>query len=230
MEATLAALAVPSSGQTPRAFAPPPTVAEPSAQAPQAAELQTIGTPPPDATPQPGAAAAAGVQEKPDAQQPASSWPEPLDAIGRLAIPKLGLDAPIVEVSWRLVSIEGQSIGQWDAVEGAVGHHLGSAPLAGRGHCVLSGHSRADAGSVFSRLTELVPGDRITVQARDGASRDYRVDATYKLPEVGVSLEQRRENARYASPSEEDRLTLITCWPEWAYTHRIVVIARPVSG
>jgi sortase (surface protein transpeptidase) len=28
------------------------------------------------------------------------------------------------------------------------------------------------------------------------------------------------------APTQEARLTLITCWPDWAYTHRLIVSAR----
>lgn len=151
----------------------------------------------------------------------------PSQVIGYIRIPRIGLDAPIVEVSWRLTQIDGQTVGQWDAVAGAVGHHRGTASLGDRGNCVLSGHSRAEEGGVFARLVELVPGDEVTVMSNTGIAREYVVESLRKLAELGASLQQRRENARYGMPAAEDRLTLITCWPDWAYTHRIVVIARP---
>ena len=153
--------------------------------------------------------------------------PAPANAIGRIDIPALGLSVPIVEVSWSLVEIEGQTVGQWNSVSGAAGYHRGSAPLGTRGTCVISGHSRAADGAVLAGLEQLVPGDTILVTTRSGVSRQYAVEALHKLAELGASLAQRRENARFASPGQEDRLVLITCWPDWAYTHRIAVVARP---
>ena len=32
------------------------------------------------------------------------------------------------------------------------------------------------------------------------------------------------------APTDEETLTLITCYPDWVYTHRMIVQARPVSG
>ncbi|HOG80388.1 MAG TPA: sortase, partial [Anaerolineaceae bacterium] len=49
------------------------------------------------------------------------------------------------------------------------------------------------------------------------------------LPERNQPVEQRIENARWIEPSVDTRLTLITCWPYESNTHRLVVVARPVS-
>jgi len=36
-------------------------------------------------------------------------------------------------------------------------------------------------------------------------------------------------NARYINPTADERLTLVTCWPATGNSHRLIIIARPVS-
>ena len=150
----------------------------------------------------------------------------PPGALGRIAIPSLDIDVPLVEVSWHLEQMGSQTVGVWDTVRGAAGHHRGTALPGDWGNCVISGHSRTSDGAVFDRLWELTAGDRILVTTDSGSQWQYLVESVTKVPEVGKSLDQRQANSSVMAPSAEARLTLITCWPEWAYTHRIVVVAR----
>ena len=39
----------------------------------------------------------------------------------------------------------------------------------------------------------------------------------------------RRANAKWIGPFNEERLTLVTCWPYNNNTHRLIVIAKPVE-
>jgi sortase A len=39
----------------------------------------------------------------------------------------------------------------------------------------------------------------------------------------------RLENAKWIGPFNEERLTLITCWPFNSNTHRLIVIAKPAG-
>jgi LPXTG-site transpeptidase (sortase) family protein len=154
----------------------------------------------------------------------------PFDTIGQIRIAKIELEAPIVEISWHLVEIDGQTVAEWDTHPDAVGHHRGSGPLGGEDNCVLSGHSRAagtgSAAGVFQRLEELRSGDRIVLVDASGQEYTYLVQELTKVAELGASLEERRAHAAYMAPGQEARLTLITCWPDWAYTHRLIVTAR----
>jgi sortase A len=59
--------------------------------------------------------------------------------------------------------------------------------------------------------------------------RVYEVQEVLTLLERGVSYEQRVQNAKYIQPKNEDILTLVSCWPETNNTHRVIVIAKPVS-
>lgn len=154
--------------------------------------------------------------------------PTPLpEAIGRIQIPALGHDYPIVPVSWRIKIIDGQPVAMWETVNGAVGYIPTSAKPGEPGNTVLTGHTRGDGKGEFQNLRDLKPGDEIRLYDAEGNLYLYRVEQVLLLQEVGVPLEQRRENAKYMDPTEDTRLTLITCWPEWVYTHRVIVIAKP---
>jgi sortase (surface protein transpeptidase) len=137
-------------------------------------------------------------------------------ATGRVEIPAIGVDQVIIPVSWQVKFVEGQPVAQWDTVEWAAGHNMGSAPIGGPGNTVLTGHTRGNGDGEFQNLWDSI-----------GREFTYVVESVIKLQEVGTSLEQRQQNARYMMPTDDTRLTLITCWPEWVYTHRIIVIALP---
>jgi sortase (surface protein transpeptidase) len=55
----------------------------------------------------------------------------------------------------------------------------------------------------------------------------YAVEQVVVLPDKGISDEQRVANTRWISPFDEERLTLVSCWPRNNNTHRIVVVALP---
>ena len=142
----------------------------------------------------------------------------------RLVIPKIDVSAGIVEVAWRVVETSDGLIAVWDTTEQGVGHHIDSAQPGERGNVVISGHGRENGS--FARLAELAPGDEIQVYTVEGGVYRYLVSESVKVAEVGLPLGQRQDNARYMEPTADARLTLITCWPAWAYTHRLIVIAR----
>jgi len=57
----------------------------------------------------------------------------------------------------------------------------------------------------------------------------YEVTERKLLLERGQPLAVRIENAQWIMPTEDTRLTLVTCWPPTDNSHRLVVIARPVA-
>jgi LPXTG-site transpeptidase (sortase) family protein len=89
----------------------------------------------------------------------------------------------------------------------------------------LSGHN-ATNGEIFRYLYTLDISDEVVLYA-DEISRTYRVSETLVLPEAGQPLEVRLQNARYAKPTEDERLTLITCHPYGSLRNRLIVIAVP---
>ncbi len=148
-------------------------------------------------------------------------------ATGRVQIPAIGVDQVIIPVSWNVTFVNGQPVAEWETVDWAAGHNIGSAPLGGPGNTVLTGHTRGNGNGEFQNLWELSPGDEVYVWDSIGQEFLYTVERVVKVQEVGATLEERQENAQYIMPTDDTRLTLVTCWPEWVYTHRIIVIARP---
>jgi sortase A len=115
----------------------------------------------------------------------------------------------------------------WEVADFAAGWHQNSATPGDGGNVVISGHHNIK-GEVFRYIVDLNPGDVITLYA-DGQPLDYSVESRLLVEDKGVSGEQRRENARWIGSFPGERLTLITCWPYSNNTHRVIVVARPVS-
>jgi sortase A len=92
----------------------------------------------------------------------------------------------------------------------------------------LNGHHNV-YGKVFENLDKLVSGDEIFIYGNDFHIYQYVVSNTMILPERDVSFEERLENARWILPSEDERITLITCWPYFSNTHRLIIVASPIG-
>ncbi len=152
---------------------------------------------------------------------PKSSVPD------HITVAVIGLDAPIVPVDLHPITIENMIYSQWDVPnQRAAGWHDSSAPLGKPGNTVLNGHHNI-YGEVFRWLVALKPGNVITLES--GTRRYYYVVVqTMTLAEEGQPLAKRQENARWILPTDDERVTLITCWPYYARSHRLIVIARPL--
>lgn len=161
--------------------------------------------------------------------QPPSPTPTatiPPETPVRLVIPDIGLDAPVVPVESQIERVDGVEYHQWQAPdEFAAGWHQTSARLGEIGNTVLNGHHNI-SGKVFARLSEVQVGDMIAVYG-EGNVFLYQVANVMILPERDERLEVRLSNARWTMPTNDERLTLISCWPADNNTHRVVVVARP---
>ncbi|MCL5958958.1 MAG: sortase [Chloroflexi bacterium] len=145
----------------------------------------------------------------------------------RIVIPKIGLDSEIVEVGWKTVTVDGQTMAEWDVADYAVGHHQGTGVPGQPGNIILAGHNDIN-GEVFRYLENLAVGDEINLYTAKGEYK-YMIARMELVQEVGASEEQRRDNAKFMDPTPDETLTLITCWPYWVDTHRIIVIAKPAK-
>lgn len=108
-----------------------------------------------------------------------------------------------------------------------VGWHDYSGKLGEGKNIVLNGHNNI-FGGVFRKLYTLKEGDVITLGAGPAAIT-YTVEQVIKVLERGQPLKVRTKNAEYIQPMKDDRLTLVSCWPETSNSHRIIVIARPAK-
>lgn len=146
----------------------------------------------------------------------------------RIVAPAIGLDAEVIPMGWKAVERNGQIVGEWVIPDYAAGWHKNSALPGTGGNTVLSGHNNI-AGEVFRYLENFEMGDEITLYAGDQTFL-YRVEEKYIVREAGMPEEVRRRNAQWMMPTEDERLTLISCWPYWTNTHRIIIVARPAKG
>ena len=143
----------------------------------------------------------------------------------RVEIPTIAVDSAVVELGWSQKEQEGKVFSEWDVAEYAAGWHKNSALPGEGGNIVLSAHNNI-LGAVFRELDQLKKGDPITLWMSNHLYH-YAVEQVIVLPDRGISDEQRVVNARWIGPFDEERLTLVSCWPRNNNTHRIVVIAHP---
>jgi len=146
----------------------------------------------------------------------------------RIVIPVIQLDAPVIEAVARTVKLGGATYGQWKAPDRfAAGWHRDSALPGDKGNTVINGHHNV-SGKVFERLVELKEGDVVILYA--GERRfEYVITNRLIVPERFVNSVQRAENARWIGRSDDERLTLVTCWPKESNTHRLILAAQPLS-
>ena len=147
----------------------------------------------------------------------------------RLLIPVIHLDTPVEPVSSKKYRIQGVVYEQWIVPDKFA---VGWSPDAGypgrTGNVVLFGHHNVN-GAVFANLYKLLAGDQISVVA-GGKTYDYTVDEVVKVKERGVPFSEMVQNAKWIQQTNDQRLTLITCWPPYQSTYRLIVVARPTNA
>jgi len=147
----------------------------------------------------------------------------------RLVIPSIQLDAPIVPAAIRIVAYLGKDYPQWKVPNSyAAGWAPTSSTLGLSGNTVLFGHHN-EYGLVFAHLVDLHVGDLIVVYSGE-RKFSYAVALKMILPERNEPVDIRLQNARWILPSQDERLTLLTCWPALSNTHRLIIVAIPLDA
>lgn len=135
---------------------------------------------------------------------------QPMDAHTglRLVIPRLHINAPIVERGL---------VGGWMVVApgDAVTHFIYSAYPGAAGNAILYSH----AGTVFRHLDSIAVGDTILVQTPQGSAQ-FRVRELRIVAPTDLSVLDTTQTAT---------LTLLTCYPFMVDSSRLVVIADLVG-
>lgn len=140
----------------------------------------------------------------------------------RIVIQAIGLDAPVETVGWHIE----QGVSVWDVPHRRVAGWLKtSAPAGQPGNTVLDGHHNIK-GEVFRRLVDLRPGDAIDLHA-GSAVYHYAVTEKHILLDRDQPFSVRIANAQWIQATDDERLTLVTCWPYTNNTHRLIIVARP---
>jgi len=124
----------------------------------------------------------------------------------RLRIPAMSLDSPVHEVS--------VNMGTWEVSPMDIGHHFGTGNPGERGNVVLAGHRDINS-ALFRELDRLWPGDEIFVSNSLGEHRYI----------VNESLVVSPDYIEVMDPTDDSRVTLITCTPIGLATQRLVVTA-----
>jgi sortase A len=154
---------------------------------------------------------------------PEMAQPQPQFTPGQPAthirIPSIEVDAKIVELHV-IKDPQGELV--WETADHAVGHHVGTAQPGEPSNVVMSGHISSPVrheGNVFGKLPELKVGETVEVDTTQGTFSYRVVDRKLVEPtEVSVMY-----------PTDHPVLTLITCFPDLIYSHRLVVTAEPTG-
>ena len=153
-----------------------------------------------------------------------TAMPEPADRPPRrIIIPAIDLDAPIEPVGWHVIN----DVSTWDVPDRFAAGWLKTSAAPGQpGNTVLDGHHNI-AGEVFRRLVDLKLGDEIDVIA-GGEVFVYKITTRQILTERAASYDLRVKNAQWIMPTDDERLTLVTCWPYTTNSHRLIIVAKPL--
>lgn len=130
----------------------------------------------------------------------------PGDTIGRITIPAISLDLPLVEMD----GCDDQA----NLDRGPA--HIGGTALPGAaGNCGIAGH-RSTFTRPFERLGSLTEGDEITLAGRSGATYSYRVSRIWVVSPDQVSV---------LDPTPEPSVTMVTCHPPGSERSRLIIRA-----
>ncbi len=177
------------------------------------------------------ATATASVTPSPSPSPTPTTTPAPVGALSapqRIVIKKINADVQIVSMRWTAFVRDGRWQSQWDVPKNDVGHIFDTANPGERGNVVLAGHNNLYA-AVFKKLYTLNPGDEIEIHNRQKKRFLYRVVESYIVAEEGQPIAKRLENARVMEPTQDARLTIISCWPEWSNVYRAIIIAKLIG-
>ncbi len=142
-----------------------------------------------------------------------------------LEIPAISLTTQVVARGWHAVpQLDGTIGSAWDNIDFAAGWHKNSATPGQHGNVVISGHNNV-GGSVFRDLWQLKPGAMIYVN-HNRVRYGYVIDSVTVEQETFASEAQRNQNAAYLQQTDDNRLTLVTCWPWYGDSHRVFVVAK----
>ncbi|MBM4423070.1 MAG: sortase [Chloroflexi bacterium] len=139
----------------------------------------------------------------------------------RVVVASIGLDAPVAPTNWT-------PGGEWIVPNGSAGWLENSAYPGQPGNTVLAGHHNTQ-GEVFRRISEIPIGEHIVLNTQ-GQALDFQVVERLILPDWGISPEQERAYSTYIERTRDTRLTLVTCWPYYTNSHRVIIIAKPAGS
>ncbi len=135
---------------------------------------------------------------------------------------------PVTAMGWRIVELGGERTTQWDVPEESAGWHPNSVGPGGAGNLVISGHQLLGA-AVFAPLAQglVKVGQHVLVTDADGRTFVYQVtQVTEPLPITADLAEEAALATQFMGPTATPQLTLVTGWPDFTTTHRIIAVAQ----
>jgi LPXTG-site transpeptidase (sortase) family protein len=149
----------------------------------------------------------AGGESIGDAKPPTQAPPPRPGPVMSLEIPSLKLKSGVVPIDW-------------EAPPFVVGQ-LRNTPHITTGNTVLIGHVSGRGGNIFAKLDDVKPGDKVTAMSR-GVPYEFVVSQIVKSTNTDAS---------WLEPTDESRLTLMTCAGVFNpitrdYSERLWVIAE----
>ncbi len=141
------------------------------------------------------------------AELPDASAHRDLVDIGRIQIPKTGVDQTVHEGVEQMV------------IDAGPAHWPGTAQFGGWGNVVLAGH-RTSHTEPFLRNAELAPGDEIILSDATGVYR-YSVTGVEVVPNTALWIKDQHPGRT---------LTIFTCHPIGSSAERLIVHAQLTSG
>lgn len=174
----------------------PATTAAPTTAAPTTAPPTTA---PPTTTP----AATIPADTRPIAPPADTHAQEPVIALGRIVIPKIGVDMEMYEGI------------RMPTLDRGPGHWPGSAMPGSGGNVVVGGH-RTSKHAVFRHVDRLVAGDEIVFVGADGAKHIYVVNRVEIVDPSAVWI---------VEPTPTPQATLFACHPPGSTRERIIVFS-----
>lgn len=121
----------------------------------------------------------------------------------RIQIPAIGVDAPVVQGDG------------WEQLKKGVGQHIGTPNPGEKGNIVLSAHNDV-FGEIFRDLDRLKPGDEVIISNAVQAYV-YVVKQTLVVEPTQVEV---------MAPTQNEIVSLISCYPYMVDNQRIVVVAE----
>ena len=147
----------------------------------------------------------------------------------RIVAESIGLDSDIIPVGWQKQLINSEWVNVWTVADYAAGWHSNSVMPGQGGNVVLSGHHNIK-GEVFRHIVDIEPGAIVTLYDDQQQPYNYIIEDKFIVKDKGEPDAVRQANAKWIGPFNEERLTLVTCWPYNNNTHRVIVIGKPADS
>lgn len=148
-----------------------------------------------------------------------------------LRIDEIDMNVAVTPMTWRVAEADGVRTTAWVLPQSGAGWHPNSAGVGAEGNVVISGHQLlGDAPFAPIALGDIVLGQEIVLADAEGNSFTYVVtEVTEPLPIPNTLSEEQDLAEQYAAPTSTPTLTLISGWPDFSTTHRVIVRAELVS-